>query len=173
MGQVHCGICEIGQLASWWSWGIYYLCQSAFISQFQNCRGQSLVVRYDIMDVSRDPDIQDLVHCFDRHLGRRREIYEYEYEYFIVIQDQYKIIGTTLTINRIYHSNSMHTYSIIYATSCYISLQWRHMSVMASKITDISRFIQLRSKKKSKPRITSPLWGESIFHQWIPLTKGQ
>ena len=40
-------------------------------------------------------------------------MYEYEYEYFIVIQDQYKIIGTTLTINRIYHSNSMHTYNII------------------------------------------------------------
>ena len=35
------------------------------------------------------------------------------YEYFIVIQDQYKIIGTTLTINRIYHSNNMHTYNII------------------------------------------------------------
>ena len=37
----------------------------------------------------------------------------YEYEYFIVIQDQYKIIGTTLTIKRIYHSNSMHIYNII------------------------------------------------------------
>ena len=41
------------------------------------------------------------------------DIYKCEYEYFIVIQDQYKIIGITLTIKRIYDSNNMHSYNII------------------------------------------------------------
>ena len=37
----------------------------------------------------------------------------------------------------------------------------------------VQKLFQTSKKKISKLPITGPLWGESTFDQWIPLTKGQ
>ena len=55
-----------------------------------------------------------------------------------------------------------------------LQLGWRHMSVMASPITDDSsvcsvRWLELTTKKSSKLRITSPVVRGD--HRWIPFTR--
>ena len=63
---------------------------------------------------------------------------------------------------------------------CYgrLSLQWCHTAVMASQTTGNTTVcsttcLGFQQQQKSKPRIISPLWGESTSDHWIPLTKEQ
>ena len=51
-----------------------------------------------------------------------------------------------------------------------ISFQWRHMSVMTSRITDNSTVCPITIKKTSKIALLPPLRGESNGHRWIPIT---
>ena len=56
------------------------------------------------------------------------------------------------------------------------ALQWRHMRIMRSQISDISiiwTILWPGKKETSKIRITGPLWGESPDGRQIPLTKGK
>ena len=56
----------------------------------------------------------------------------------------------------------------------YNSLQWHHVSIMASQNHQQLDFLFVSFQKKtSKFHITGHLWGESICIWWIPLTKGQ
>ena len=54
------------------------------------------------------------------------------------------------------------------------SLQWRHMSVMASQTTgNWTVCSTIYTDCISNPGITGLLWGESTGYRWIPLTNGQ
>ena len=55
-----------------------------------------------------------------------------------------------------------------------IALQWHHMNIMSSEITDIfGYFLKFDLATWKRIRISSPLRWESSGHQWIPLTKRQ
>ena len=58
------------------------------------------------------------------------------------------------------------------------ALQWHHMNTVASQITGNSTVssnvcLCAHQKENIKPPHHWPLWGKSIGHLWIPLTKGQ
>ena len=53
------------------------------------------------------------------------------------------------------------------------SIEWRHISAVASPITGIATFVQQRVHANSKENITGLTWGESTSHWWISLTKSQ
>ena len=57
------------------------------------------------------------------------------------------------------------------------SLLWCHMSTMSFNPTAtllfVQQFVEVTIKENIKAHITCLLWGKSISHQWIPLTKGQ
>ena len=82
-----------------------------------------------------------------------------------------KIIGPTLSF--LFNTQRAKTSLRPVSRGCTIvTLNDVTMSIMASQITGNSTVticLGLYHRKKIKARVTSPLWGESTDHRWIPL----
>ena len=122
--------------------------------------------------------------CITQHMNLLKWLIFHKHMHFVlyIIKSKYSLkyfsryLAETKLVHQI-HARKIIQWSWTWWVKA-LSLQWTHMSIMASLITSnwavcFNSLFMLTTKKTSKFHITGLLWGKPTHHQWFSLTKDQ